>query len=115
MHTDACASGRYHLGNTGQGNERHALKERSHVRMILQTGIASVRQLLHVEQLSGTGHEHGQNVSALRLLPGAAVVVVVIAVIVLQKSDITHLIQQLLEFSSPSFGILFRWHSSEKV
>ena len=98
MHSDACASGRYHLGNVGQGNERHTFKEGSHVRMLLKTGIASVRQLLHVEQLGGTGHEHGQNISALRLFPGAAIVVVMIAVIVLQKSDIAHLIQQLLEF-----------------
>ena len=106
MHTDARASGRYHLGNAGQGNKGHTLKERGHIRMILQTRITSVRQFFHVEQLCGTGYEHGQNISSFRLFPGTAIVVVMITVIILQKSDIAHLIQQLLEFFFALSGYL---------
>ena len=69
--------------------------------MLLQTRVASVRQLLHVKQLRRSRYEHRQDISALRLLLGTSVVIVVISVIILEQADVTHLVQELLELFLP--------------
>ena len=98
MHTDACAAGRHHLGDAGQGDVGHAFEEGGHVGVVPESGVAAVGEFFHVEEFGGAGHEHGQDVAALGLGRGAAVVVVVVAVVVFQQADIAHLVQKFLEF-----------------
>lgn len=83
--------------------------------MIPKPGIASVRQLFHIEQLRRSGHEHGQDISAFCLLLGAPIVVIVIPVVILQQTDIAHFVQELLKFLLPSLSILQSLHISAKV
>ena len=110
MHSDTGTSRRNHLCNSGKRNKRHTLEERCHIRMILQTRIALIRKLFHVKQLGRTRHEHRKCISSLRLWSGTSVVIVVISVIVLQKSDVAHLIQKLLEALCSKLLHLIRIH-----
>ena len=96
MHADTAAAGRYQMGDTGQRDIGHALEEVSHVRMFAQALIA-LGSFFHVEHLCAAGNEQRQAVTAIRGAGDGAVMVVVVAVVIFQQTDIAHLIQQLLE------------------
>ncbi len=96
MHTDPGASRRHHMGNPIQRDKGHALKKACQRRMFLQAYI-SLRGFFHIKQFRRTRHEHRQAVSAVRRSRNRTVMVIVIAIVILQKPNVAHLIQKLLE------------------
>ena len=82
VHADSRASGRHHRRGLGKGSLGGLLEKLRHSRMLVDLGLA------HVEELGRTGHEHGQH----PLLRAGGVLPVV-----LEQTDVAHLIEQLLE------------------
>ena len=87
MHADAGASGRHHRRDLLQREERHALKERRDLRMLVDL------RLTHVDELRAARNELRQRPALLvvRVFP------VQIFPVVLDKADVRHLGEQLFE------------------
>lgn len=99
VHAHAAAARRQQMRLARQRHVGHALKELGKLRMLLQPGVPArkLRILLHVEQLRAARYEHRQDIPPLRGRRSAPVVVIVVAVVVFQKADVAHLVEQLLE------------------
>lgn len=99
VHAHAAAARRQQMRLARQRHVGHALKELGELRMLLQPGVPArkLRILLHVEQLRAARYEHRQDIPPLRGRRSAPVVVIVVAVVIFQKTDVAHLVEQLLE------------------
>ena len=87
VHADAGASGRHHGGDLLQRQHGHALKERRHLRVLIDLASA------HVQELGAAGHEQRQDIA---LLVGGVLAVQIFPV-VLDDAQPGHIIQQLLQ------------------
>ena len=82
VHADSRASGRHHRRGLCKSALGGLLEKLRHRRMLVDLGLA------HVEELGRAGHKHGQH----PLLRAGGVLPVV-----LEQTDVAHLIEQLLE------------------
>ncbi len=87
VHTDARASGGHHRRDLLQGQHGHALKERRHLRVLVDLAPP------HIQKLGAAGNEQGQDVPLLMV----RVLAVQIFPVVLDDAQPGHLVQQLLQ------------------
>ena len=87
VHADARASGRHHGGDLLQRQHGHALKERGHLRVLVDLAFP------HVQELGAAGDEQGQDVALLVV----GVLAVQILPVVLDQAQPRHVVQQLLQ------------------
>ena len=99
MHADTGASGRHHLRKAVQWDKCHTLEKACQCRMFPDTLVA-LRSLFHIKELRGTRHKHRQTITSVTWSVCLAVVVIVVAVIIFQQTDIAHFINQLLKIFS---------------
>ena len=91
VHADAGASGRHHRRGLGQRSLGRLLKELGIDRVLLELAHA------HVEELSRTGHQHGQHplLGALGVFP-----------VVLEQTRVAHVVEHLLDIGFGHAGEL---------
>ena len=92
VHTDACASRGHHRGDHSQGKIGHTLEEHCKFGMF-------VKLLLdHIRKFGRAGNEHRKHVATFSLCAlDRTVLVIVIAVIVFDDTDVAHFVENLLE------------------
>ena len=116
VHTHAAATGRHQMRFARQRHIGHALKEGGQLRMLGKTlvvgnfaplvvaGVLAAAAFIDVQQLRRAGYEHGHKVPPLGLRSGAAVVVIVIAVVVFQQTQERKPVQDLLKMGLALLG-----------
>ncbi len=96
MHPNASPSWWDHMGNAIQRDKCHALKKARQRRMLPKAFIP-LWAFLHIKQLCRARHKHWQAVPTVRRPWYRAIMVIIIAIIILQKPNIAHFIQNFLK------------------
>ena len=100
VHADTAAACGNHRRDHRQGEIGHSLKEHCKLGMLVKLSFD------HVCELRRTGNEHGQRVTTLSLCSrDRTVVVIVIAIVVFENTDIAHLLNERMEFFFLDFGV----------
>ena len=100
VHTDTGTACRNHRSDHRQGKISHSFKEHCKFGVIVEL------LLDHVCEFRRTGNEHGKRVTTFFLCTGnRTVVVVMIAVVVFENTDVAHLLNERMEFFFLDFGV----------